>query len=202
MKHSFYGLLLALISLSTWAAPALRVGDLLLQPLNCWACNLIEAEENSIYSHLAVVVSERPYMVAEAFGPVKVVPIGQFLSKTENGQKVGVLRFKDRHVLEQFNYRRGEFKKHLATFEGKPFDKMFLWNNFDDRGNELYYCSEFVTKLLEPFLQIKLPLKRMHFNVNRSHWETYFGGKVPDGEWGNSPADFHRSSDFDFLGEL
>ena len=45
----------------------LKVGDVLLQPLSCWSCSLIEAQEKSIYSHMGVVIENDPeVLVAEA----------------------------------------------------------------------------------------------------------------------------------------
>ena len=198
----FLMILFSLLLTFSGQAAQLRVGDVLLQPLNCWACTLIEVEENSLYSHMGIVISENPVLVAEAYGPIRALPLEQFLGKTEKGQKVGVLRFKDQKIRSKFTMHGDQLRELFKTYQGLPFDDEFLWSNFNEQGQELYYCSEFVTKFLEPFLGIQLPLKRMEFLKNRQLWEIYFKGKIPDGEWGNSPADYERSELFLKIGEL
>jgi adenylate kinase family enzyme len=55
----------------------------LLQPLKCWACSLIEAEEETIYSHVGVVVATSPeVMVAEAFSMVRKLSLNEYNQKT------------------------------------------------------------------------------------------------------------------------
>jgi hypothetical protein len=95
------------------------------------------------------------------------------------------------------------FLKTFETeFQGAKYDHDFRWNNFDEQGNEKFYCSELVSKLFAQFLRLESPIKRMHFNANRENWMTYFRGNIPDHEWGNSPGDFERSELFYQVGEL
>jgi hypothetical protein len=99
-------LLTLVLSLSTWAQEGLvlRTGDVLLQPLNCWACSLIEAEEETIYSHIGVVLAVTPeVLIGEAFGTVRKISLAEFNKKTEAGQKLMVLRFK-RHRNSGFEF--------------------------------------------------------------------------------------------------
>jgi hypothetical protein len=198
-----YSLILLLLWIGPASAAAARfqVGDILLQPLHCWVCSLIEAEEQSIYSHMGIVLATDPVVVGEAWGSVKVSGLADFMAKTEKGQRLLHLRLRDAHQQQQL-----AASQLLAIFQQKfehlKYDPYFLWDNFDDLGREKLYCSEFITKLMEGVLPITLPLKRMHFNRNREHWERYFNGPVPDGQWGNSPADFYRSELFISLGEL
>jgi len=181
----------------------LRVGDILLQPLDCWSCSLIEAEEDSIYSHMGVVVSESPVMVAEALGTVRLLPLEQFHSKTQKGQKLLVLRYRDLLIQEELLNHGEEFRlEYFRKFDGKKYDHDFLWENVDELGQEKIYCSELVTKLFLSFVNVAVPVKRMHFDKNRELWEKYFNGKVPAGEWGISPGDYERSDLFMKLGEL
>jgi hypothetical protein len=185
------------------AQTSLQLGDVLLQPLDCWACSLIEAEEETIYSHIGIVVSEKPLLVAEAFGTVRVVGLNEFNQKTQKDQQIKVLRLKESIALAQLANKAEEFfGLYSFFFDGKKYDHYFLWNNFDQNGEEKFYCSELVTKLLEVTLGVSVPLKRMHFNKNADLWFQYFKGQVPAGEWGNSPADFERSSLFETVGVL
>ncbi len=182
----------------------LKVGDVLLQPLKCWACSLIEAEEETIYSHVGVVVATSPeVMVAEAFSKVRKLSLSEYNQKTEPGQKLMVLRFRRDDLVAEFQNSQSEFKKLFETsFEGALYDHDFRWNNFDEQGNEKLYCSELVSKLFQAFVGVELPIKRMHFEKNRESWMTYFRGNIPDQQWGNSPGDFHRSELFYEVGEL
>jgi hypothetical protein len=185
-------------------ATSLQVGDVLLQPLKCWACTLIEEEEETIFSHIGVVLSLGPeVLVAEAFGSVRKVTLSEFNRKTEPGQRLAVLRFRNQRIADEFQKRSAQFQ-HLfeKDFLGAKYDHDFLWNNFDEAGQEKYYCSELVSKLFQAFLRLETPIKRMHFEKNRDQWMKYFRGNIPDQQWGNSPADFQRSDMFYILGEL
>lgn len=181
------------------AAPKLAVGDVLLQPLDCWACTLIEEEEKSLFSHMGVVISVSPVLVAEAYGTVRMVSLTDFLAKTERSQAVQVLRLK-----ESLRSYKGQtlLDYYLSEFDGRKYDSEFLWHNFDQSGRELLYCSELVSKLFEDVYGLPPELKRMHFDKNPELWKKFFKGKVPAGEWGTSPGDFERSDRYMKVGEL
>lgn len=183
-------LLHLIFSVNLFAKTSLKTGDVLLQPLKCWTCSLIEAEEDSIFSHSGIVfVDEKEKIwVMEAYVPhVRMVSFEEFNSKTEPGQELKILRLK-----EKVNIRSQAILNIFNTeFFGLPFDRAF---RFDDSK---LYCSEFVLKILNRFLANPIPTKKMHFNQNRKHWETYFQGQVPDGEEGISPSDFMRNGYFD-----
>lgn len=185
-------------------SPVLRVGDVLLQPLKCWACSLIEAEEETIYSHIGVVLAVEPkVIIGEAFKTVRKVDFVEFNSKTEPGQKMMVIRFRNDQLSEDIHRSANAFmKKFEKDFFGAKYDHDFRWNNFDDAGDEKFYCSEFISKLFQAFVGVETPIKRMHFQTNREQWMTYFNGVIPDNEWGNSPGDFERSELFYSVGEL
>lgn len=189
---------------SSWASVKLQVGDVLLQPLKCWACSLIEAEEETIYSHIGVVLQTEPeVMVAEAFGKVRLVPIAEFDTKTEPGQELMVLRFRNEKLWDVFQNETDRLNQIFKEdFEGLKYDHDFRWNNLDENDEEKLYCSELVSKLIRAFVGLETPIKRMHFEKNREHWKTYFRGNIPDGQWGNSPGDFERSELFFQVGEL
>jgi hypothetical protein len=196
--------LVLFLSLSVKASVELKVGDIILQPLSCWACSLIEAEEETIFSHIGIVVkADEEILVAEAYGKVKAHPLEDFLKKTEKNQKNLILRFRNEKISKYLNDNKDVFLSiFYRDFNGLAYDKAFRWNNFSSDGNEKLYCSELVAKLLMSFLPIETPIKRMHFNQNREHWIKYFQGDVPDNQWGNSPADFHHSELFYEVGEL
>lgn len=199
-------IVLIISSLGVYAQNALtlRPGDVLLQPLNCWSCFLIEAQENSIYSHMGVVLEVNPeIIVAESLGSVRKVSLKEFDKKTEKGQRIMVLRFRNEQISEDIQNDHSSFIKMFHDeFEGAAYDSEFLWNNFDENGREKFYCSELVSKLFHYFLKIEMPIKRMRYDKYREYWISYFRGNPPDGKWGNAPADFDRSELFYRVGEL
>ncbi len=193
-----------LLSFKLLAKIELRVGDVLLQPLKCSACSLIEAEEETIYSHIGVIISASPeILVAESFGKVRKISLTEFNQKTEPGQKLKVLRFRNDELSDDLQKSADLLMKiFLEEFEGAKYDHDFRWNNFDETGREKFYCSELVSKLFQAVIGIETPIKRMHFQKNRDAWMTYFRGNIPDDEWGNSPGDFDRSDLFFAMDEI
>lgn len=173
----------------------LKTGDILLQPLHCWACTLIEEQERTNFSHIGVYVEiANVAFVLEAWGQVKLTPLKDFLAKTEKGEKVLVKRFVNKK-FDEF-----DIHKEMEPLLGLSYDSSFMWDNWDEKGEKIY-CSELVYKLFDKFYT-DLPLKKMSFDVNRNYWERYFRGNVPDGLPGNSPGDFERSALFLEVGEL
>lgn len=174
----------------------LKTGDLLLQPLGCWSCFLIEEQEATKYSHMGVYLNlDGQELVLEAYGEVKLTPLNNFLARTEGDEKVLVRRFNER----KFSYEKVVDKS--LSFEGLSYDDQFLWDNVNESGEKLY-CSELVYKLFYEFYGELLPLKPMRYDKNRPHWFKFFKGNIPDGKLGNSPGDFERSELFKTIGEL
>lgn len=174
-------------------AEALRIGDILLQPKNCYLCRLIEAHEGSSFSHMGIVIrGGRNPQVAESLGNVHVIPVSQFIQQGDLTRPLKVIRLKERVLLP--------LRDGIITWLGAEYDDEFLWDNFDDQGRERVYCSEFITKLLNPYLQNKIPTKIMDYTQNREAWWRYFNGNVPDGFEGNSPGDFEKSQLFNAIG--
>lgn len=194
-------LILALLPFSAFGLE-LKVGDIILQPLQCWTCYLIMAQEKSSYSHMGLVVQTRPeVLVAESLGSVKLTPLKEFLGRAR-GFNHSVRRFKDQSVVRYFFLQQKEFLKFFKEhYEGLPYDPQFLWENSDENGREKLYCSEMIAKVLEEFLRIEMPVKKMKYDINRDHWIEYFKGNPPDGKWGNAPADFERSPLFYEVGQ-
>jgi Permuted papain-like amidase enzyme, YaeF/YiiX, C92 family len=181
----------------------MKVGDVLLQPRDCWSCTLIEEQEGSIYSHMGMVIQVSPLMVIDALGTVKIQTYDAFNAGTEKGQKIAVLRLRREDAVEHLQEGRLEFLAYyLNYFDGLKYDHDFLWNNLDENDEEKLYCSEMVTKLLKGFMGIEVGTRKMKFDKNREQWIRYFKGNPPDGKIGNSPAVFEQSELFYVVGEL
>lgn len=157
-------------------------------------------EENTKYAHSGLVVSINPLLIAESISQVHAIPFELFNAKTKKGEKLKVIRLKN--IRAQKKLEQGFYKRFEEDFKGLRFDAAYRWDNVDRDGRELLYCSEFISKLLEAHLEISMPLKRMTYEKNREYWLEYFNGVIPDGEWGNSPADFDKSPLFTTLGYL
>jgi hypothetical protein len=196
-RHQIVALIALVFAAPLWAKnPKLKTGDILLQPLHCWVCNLIEGEENTPYSHVGVLSIENGiHFVYEAFSKVRKVTLTEYLKKTEKGKSVKVIRhseFRDSYLLQ---------KLFSDKYLGLNYDADFRLNNSDHLGEKLY-CSELVYLLINPFVKSKFLLKEMHFNYRPELWDRYFRGNTPRGELGISPQDLLYNPAIEVLGEL
>jgi hypothetical protein len=173
----------------SWAKVSLNSGDLLFQPLDCSLCTLIEEEENGPFSHIGMVVKlvNGEVMVLEAFESVRLVSLADFLKKTQKNSPVVIGRFENKLVVD------GHIYKEASRLLGAPYDSKFSWKD------DAYYCSELVSKILFPILEMEIPIKRMHFIKNREKWLKHFKGNPPDGELGNSPMDLFTHPDLSII---
>ena len=189
MKINLILTIVVILSINSHAL-TIRKGDILLQSIPCWSCWLIEKEENSAYSHLALVVETNPIQLIEAFGEVKMTNLNDFLSRTQKNTRVLVRR--PVQLLTESN-----INIEYSSFLDSEYDAEFIWNN----GNK-YYCSELVTKIFIQHHFDFVPTKKMSFKKYWSAWSVYFQGRVPEGEEGNSPGDYAKSQLFINIGEL
>jgi DNA-directed RNA polymerase subunit N (RpoN/RPB10) len=171
------------------------VGDVILQPLRCYSCGLIEAQEKSTFAHMGLVVSiSHGVKVAEALGVVRVVTLSEFLHKGDANRSHKIMR-----PRESVSF---DLVKAIEPWLGAEFDRAFRWDNLGRDGREAFYCSELVTKLLNKFLKRQIPTKPMDFSQNFEAWNSYFAGSVPQGEPGVSPGDFEYSKLFIWVGSF
>jgi len=178
-----------------------RTGDIILVPLYCGSCTVIEDENQSRFSHSGVVIKNEAgeVYVAEALGKVKLTKLTDFLARVRPGRTAYLYRTMELEVLQ--DYRVNQFASierkmrsvFAKDFQGLGFDAYYLWDNHDSNGKELLYCSEFVAKFLNRFLEQDFDPRPMTFDRNIDFWRRYFGGMPPQGELGNSPGDFERS---------
>ncbi len=204
------------------AVSDLKTGQIILIPLTCHLCTLIEGEESSVFSHVGLVLNERVEVanaasgsngrggrdnggavettVLEALGKVRQIKIADFLSRVPVGRAPLVVAPKAKinaHKLKRIFDRE---------FNGLPYDEYFLWDNKVD-GKEALYCTEFLYKILSYFTRNLSEPKPMHYNFKREAWLRYFGKlnppiTAPDGKPGLSPGDFERFRGFDVVGFL
>lgn len=184
----------------------LKTGDLLLISLQCRVCQLIELEEGEPFSHMALVIKNKNKIsLVESWGAdgIKLKTPKEFwLDKVLNVKNPLVIirhatQFKNRPQLQNL-------ESFLPLFLGKKYDPHFLWDNTDVNKQPLYYCSEFLYKILKLWLTDNLILKtkKMTYTKYYSNWVKYFDQyrqAVPAGLEGISPADFVKSKDFKII---
>jgi hypothetical protein len=211
----YQGLLATLILLfsspSSWAIQMdeLRSGDIVLLSLDCYECRMIEQSGGSRFSHSGVIIKDLKgrLFVAEALGDVHHVPLQSFLNRSSKGRPPQVLRLKEiaqqMTTPQDWNHFETQIRQtYLGQFFGAPFDPHYRWDNYDNKGQELLYCSEFVVKLLNHWLSKPLEPKPMSFKANWKYWQDHFPQGVPEGLPGASPGDLYHSPLVKNLGTL
>ena len=177
----------------------LRSGDIILLPMKSYVCRLIETSTNTPFCHSGVVIldgNNRPF-IAEALGTVRAVSVESFLARADRPPQL----FRPRELVG-LDVNRQLLDIFIRDFYGAGFDHQYLWDNYDEQGRELFYCSEFITKLLNHLLNEKIPTHPMDYSVNYDFWFNYFHGEVPHDKEGNSPGDFAQLDMLIPLGEL
>ncbi len=166
-----------------------KIGDILLQDLECWSCHLIEAQENSMYSHMGVIIENgKKIKVLEALGSVHALSLEKFMKRNLGVGRVKVLRFENLN-----NKQRDALSSLGQSLIGASYDKEFLWSNVENT-HEKYYCSELVYKMFKNLgKDLGFVPNTMPFDINPDGWDSYFNHKTPRGEIGVSPEDFNKS---------
>lgn len=201
--------LLTVFAIPTFALTIndLQTGDVVLLSLKCIECRVIESETNSLFSHCGVVVVDEQgrKRIAQSIGNVALFSYADFTGNITPGTYVHVYRPREFNKLSAQKMAMLE-QSMLDTFnekyKGAPFDSKYIWNNFNAKGVELLYCSEFIAKFLDNFLSQKTQLKVITYNKHYDYWTKYFKGIVPENELGNSPASFSRDHRFEFIGTI
>ena len=189
----FMALIAVSLNSAVQASTPLKTGDVLLLPVQCHLCQMIEAEEHTPYAHAGVVLIENQQpQILEAWDRVSKTPLANFLRRRKKNSHALLLRPITSQGAEVRIKHEALSALYDSEFKGHSYDRDFLWDNRDARGETLY-CSELVAKLLNPFLPRPIPTKPMHYDQYREQWIQYFHGAPPTGKPGLSPGDFERS---------
>lgn len=179
-------------------------GDVILLGLTCRSCSMISDETGSSYNHVGVVIRDplsKRLFVAQALSTVHLLPIDEFFALLRKKDNYLILRSKTiaRFPIYELNFiNRVMWERFHKEFNGLGYDRKYLWNNHDSRG-ELLYCSEFVAKFLAPFLEYPFVPSKMTFIRNYDFWFKFFDGQVPEGKPGLSPGDLLYNDEFFIL---
>lgn len=185
----------------------LKAGDVLLISFNCYECRVIESETNSKFSHSGIVIKNElnEIRIGQSLGSVALYPVEQFLKNRTPGTLVSVYRpkqFMAQSLSDQKSLEHRMLNIFNTNFKGAPFDSRYIWDNFDEQGRELLYCSEFIAKYIDHFLDSPTIPYPLTYNKNYDYWFKYFNGAIPEGVIGNSPASFSYDERFQFVGNL
>lgn len=202
-------LIAALVSTNVFSLTVsdLRSGDVVLLSLNCIECRVIESETNSLFSHSGVIVfdQDQKMKVAQSIGNVALFSYADFTRNITPGTFVHVYRareFKSLSLTKKAMLEKSMLDVFNEKYRGAPFDSKYIWNNFNAKGVELLYCSEFIAKFLDNFLTQKTEIDVISYSKHYDYWSRYFKGNVPENELGNSPASFSRDNRFEFIGTI
>jgi hypothetical protein len=156
MRHPLAALLLLVVcsGCSGQADDRLLDGDIVFQISDSPQSQAVQCATGSIWSHMGlVVVRDGEAMVLEAVGPVRMIPLADWMAAGVRGE-IAVRRLRDRDGprLEAVARR---LLQDGHRFLGRPYDLTFEWS--DDR----LYCSELVWKIYQEELGLELaPLER------------------------------------------
>lgn len=203
MKMTIFSLIIFSLSTSLFAF-SLKSGDIILISFNCYECRVIESETNSQFSHSGVIIlnSNNEIKVAQALGIVGMTSLQDFLKNKTPNTKAAIYRAKEIEANRNSEFNMNLLAYFNSNFLGLKFDSKYLWNNVDENGNELLYCSEFVAKFLDHFLSTTTIPYPLTYQKNYDYWFKYFKGRIPEGELGNSPQSIANDSRFFLVGEL
>ncbi len=198
----FLYVLLAHFSSPVSAYASFQAGDIILLPIDCYACRAIEKETGSPYAHSGLLVEENGQLIVlEAWSKVEKTSFDDFMSRAKLGVTPLLIRSKEladkyqtaEDLTKLNSYLLSSFNK---NYNGLKYDDDYVWDNKDENGKELLYCSEMITKLLNEILEHKMPTYTMTYTKARDFWLKYFKGPPPAGKPGNNPGSFLKSELF------
>lgn len=128
---------------------ALRNGDIIFQTSRSGQSEAIALATGSPWTHVGLLFQEgNGWFVLEAVGPVRTIPLEQWLAQGEGG-RYAVKRLRPEHGsvgIEALSAMRRSAEAYL----GRPYDNLFLWDE------ERIYCSELVWKIYMEGADIRL----------------------------------------------
>lgn len=165
-------------------------GDIIFQSSRSSQSKAVEQATNSPYSHMGIIFIKngKPY-VFEAGSKVTYTPLKSFIERGKKRNYV-IKRLKDHNLsLKETN----KLKLVAKTFENKPYDIWFGWND------NYIYCSELVWKIYNRALNLKIgQLQNIKdFNLSsaavKQKLKARYGDKVPFQETVISPVAMFNS---------
>ncbi|MFQ0996927.1 YiiX family permuted papain-like enzyme [Gilliamella sp. CG25] len=165
-------------------------GDIIFQSSQSSQSKAVEQATNSPYSHMGIIFIQngKPY-VFEAGSKVAYTPLTSFIERGKNRYYV-IKRLKDHNLSVK---ETNKLKLVAKTFENKPYDIWFGWND------NYIYCSELVWKIYNRALNLKIgQLQNIKdFNLSsaavKQKLKARYGDKIPFQETVISPVAMFNS---------
>jgi hypothetical protein len=182
----------ATFSASVFSQNDIRDGDIIFQTSRSPQSEAIQLATSSPYSHCGIIYIENgKAYVFEAFQPVKITPLNQWIARGKNGHYVikrliGANRILTADVLQKMK-REGE------KFLGRNYDSAFGWSD------EKIYCSELIWKVFQRGAGIELGKLQFlrDFNLSnevvRKKLKDRYGNNIPLNETVISPSSIYDS---------
>ncbi|MFQ1005942.1 YiiX family permuted papain-like enzyme [Gilliamella sp. CG22] len=165
-------------------------GDIIFQSSQSSQSKAVEQATNSPYSHMGIIFIKngKPY-VFEAGSKVAYTPLTSFIERGKNRYYV-IKRLKDHNLSVK---ETNKLKLVAKTFENKPYDIWFGWND------NYIYCSELVRKIYNRALKLEIgQLQNIKdFNLSsalvKQKLKARYGDKIPFQETVISPVAMFNS---------
>lgn len=165
-------------------------GDIIFQSSQSSQSKAVEQATNSPYSHMGIIFIKngKPY-VFEAGSKVAYTPLTSFIERGKNRYYV-IKRLKDHNLSVK---ETNKLKLVAKTFENKPYDIWFGWND------NYIYCSELVWKIYNRALKLEIgQLQNIKdFNLSsalvKQKLKARYGDKIPFQETVISPIAMFNS---------
>jgi len=127
----------------------LRSGDIIFQTSRSGQSEAIALATGSPWTHVGMLFQEKnQWQVLEAVGPVRTLPLEQWIAQGEGG-RYALKRLDPAHGTLNAEALSG-MRLSATEFLGRPYDDLFLWED------ERIYCSELVWKIYAQGADIRL----------------------------------------------
>ena len=185
-------ILLGAAACTRFSGYAPRAGDIVFQDLESSQSQALKLATGSEYTHCGIVFeNDGSFVVYDAVGPVRTIPLQEWIRKGVNRHVVAKRLDTLRRSLtgETLEQMRLVAERHL----GKDYDLVFDWS--DDQ----MYCSELVWKVYQEGMALELtPLRqlgsfRLDHPVVKAKLQERYGDSIPLNQPVVTPSDLFDS---------
>jgi uncharacterized protein YycO len=170
----------------------LKEGDIIFQTSLSGQGKAVQLATHSLYTHCGIIYkNQAQWEVYEAVQPVKITPLGDWISQGD-GEHYVIKRLKNADfVLTAANLAK--MKEYGKQFKGKNYDLYFGWSD------ERIYCSELVWKIYKEGTGVEVGKLRKLKDFDLTSKEVKakmaerYGDNVPYEESVVSPEDIFKS---------
>jgi len=139
----------------------LKNGDIVFQETNSSQGKAVKAATDSRWTHVGVFfIRDGKPMVIEAVQPVRITPLGSFISRNPKSFYAMRLKDADKRITSEAVSKAEKYGNRQL---GKNYDSKFQWSD------ERIYCSELVWKLYKEATGIELCKPRPFSTYNLGH---------------------------------